>query len=215
MLHIQTFTNNPLAENTYVVSDSTKSAVIIDCGALTLHERSTIQRYVSDNSLILRHALLTHGHFDHIFGAQWVFEVFGLRPQLMEADFPLYLKGCQQLREMFGTHLTFDVPQPDQPLTDGALIPLGEHSLRVIATPGHTPGGCCFFSSSSPSVLFSGDSLFAESIGRTDFPGGSLKTLIESLREKVLTLPPETLVYPGHGSATTIRHELDANAYLI
>lgn len=215
MLHIQTFTNNPLAENTYVVSDSTKSAVIIDCGALTLHERSTIQRYVSDNSLILRHALLTHGHFDHIFGAQWVFEVFGLRPQLMEADFPLYLKGCQQLREMFGTHLTFDVPQPGLPLTDGALIPLGKHSLRVIATPGHTPGGCSFFSSSSPSVLFSGDSLFAESIGRTDFPGGSLKTLIESLREKVLTLPPETIVYPGHGSATTIRHELDANAYLI
>lgn len=213
MLHIQTFTNNPLEENTYVVHDATKQAVIIDCGALTKQERATIRQYVVDNGLTLCYALLTHGHFDHIFGAQWVYDEFGVRPCIMEADLPLYRKGCLQLREMFGTHLQFEIPEADHTLSDGDVVSFGHHHLRVIATPGHTPGGCCFFSPTEPCVLFSGDSLFCGSIGRTDFPGGSLSMLVESLKKQVLTLPASTIVYPGHGPATTIQHEQESNFY--
>lgn len=208
MITVKVFPNNPLDENTYLLYDESKEAVIIDCGALTKDERRTIHQYVQEHSLEPAHFLLTHGHFDHIFGAQWVYDTFGLSPSILEPDLPLYNKGCMQLLEMFGTHLQFSVPNPGKILHDNEEILFGEGiKVKAVATPGHTPGGCCYYISGASPIIFTGDSLFKGGIGRTDFPGGSYEALTKSLKEKVLTLPSSTIVYPGHGASSTIAAE--------
>lgn len=215
MITVKAFPNNPLGENTYILSDGSRQAAIIDCGALTRDEREAIRQYILQESLHPVRALLTHGHFDHIFGAQWVFDTYGLQPEMQEADIPLYQKGCQQIKEMFGTHLQFTVPAPAPPLHDGDTIALGEDMrLQAIATPGHTPGGCCYFMDGRQPIVFTGDSLFRGSIGRTDFPGGNYRQLITSLRDNILTLPPSTTVYPGHGPASSIEEELSSPYFM-
>lgn len=208
MITVKTFINNPLDENTYVVSDASRQAVIIDCGALSATEREAIRQYVLQESLQPVLFLLTHGHFDHIFGAQWVSDAYALSPSMLEPELPLYQKGCRQLHEMFGTHLQFPVPSPGKMLHHGDTLIFGHRTaLHVIATPGHTPGGCCYYIEGPDPMVFTGDSLFKGGIGRTDFPGGSAAALKDSLTSRILSLPPATTVYPGHGAPTTINAE--------
>lgn len=213
MLTIQTFPNNPLEENTYVVSDETKEAVIIDCGAFYRQEKQIIKDYIEQNQLHVVRLLQTHAHFDHIFGAQWASDTYGVFPEVHSADIALYLKGSDQLKEMYGTHLQFPVPKAGSQFQDNTILTFGSHKFFVLHTPGHTPGGCCFYCKEE-NVIFTGDSLFRGSIGRTDFPGGNTHDLVEALLGKVLTLPADTIIYPGHGPTSTVSFEQNNNPYL-
>ncbi len=207
------FTVNPLAENCYVVSDDTREAVIIDCGAKTADERNAISKYIADEGLHPVANLLTHAHFDHTYGMPFIFDTYGLHPRCHPADASLYNKMWMQLTALMGEELEVEMPSLGEPITASSVITFGTHRFSVFETPGHTPGGICFYEQEEK-VLFSGDSLFRMSIGRTDFPGGSYKDLVSSLTAMMATLPPDVTIYTGHGPSTSVSTELTYNPYL-
>lgn len=214
MLKIKTFAVNPIGENTYVVSDDTREAVLIDCGMFSTEEKNRLAEYVEQEQLAIRHILCTHGHFDHLFGCPFVAERYGVLPELHPDDWPLYDRMAEQVRDFIGISYTVKMPSVGTCLHEGDVISFGNHKLTVLHTPGHSPGGVVYYCAEEE-VLFSGDSLFRFSIGRTDLPGGDHRTLVEGLTSKVLTLPESTTVYPGHGPVTTVGDERRANPYLI
>ena len=204
--------NNPLEENTYVVSFLDKRAVIIDCGALYDEEKRRIQEYISSNELTPVAHLLTHGHFDHTFGARFIYETYGLVPVLAQEDAFLFTDQVGQLRKLAG------MDYPGIPFE--AYTPLDEYDLgsiccRALRTPGHTPGGVCYlFQEDGESALFPGDTLFRGSVGRTDHEGGDMLTQLESVRTQLFTLPDDLVVFPGHGPRTSIGWEKQYNMFM-
>lgn len=212
MLKIQTFEVNPLHENCYVVSDDTKECVIIDCGAFTESEQEAIITYISKNGLKPVHNLGTHGHLDHHFGDAAILSAFNLLPEVSDGDEVLMLHSKEAALQMLGMDLNIDLPAGELRLTENNTISFGSHTLRIIRTPGHSRGSVSFYCAEE-NVLFTGDTLFKGSIGRTDFPGGSMFQIISSLRE-LAQLPDTTIVYPGHGPQTSIGFELAHNPYM-
>lgn len=213
-MEVQTFTNRPIDENCYVVSDSeTLDAAIIDCGALRPEDQEAIAAYIQQRGLHVVHHLLTHGHFDHMFGAKWVIDTYGCSPWLHTADADTYNGAKEMAAFIFHRTIDFTVPPAGGFFNEGDEIAVGNLRLRVVHTPGHTPGGCCFYCESE-GVVLSGDSIFYGSIGRTEFPGGSHAALVKSLKEKILTLPSSVKIYPGHGPETDVAQELLMNPYL-
>jgi len=159
--------------------------------------------------------LATHGHVDHIGGAGAIARRYPLTAYIHPDDDWLALDPSAQLRMLWGMVPPGDFapPQRWERLAHGQVLDLAGFSVSVIHTPGHTPGHCCFHVAAE-GVLFSGDQLFAGSIGRTDLPGGDFEALMRSMGERVLTLPPATAVLPGHGPATTLARELETNPFL-
>ena len=210
---IKTFQVNPLQENCYVVSDDTKACVIIDCGAYYDTERQAITNYIRDNELTPTHLLCTHGHFDHNVGNDTIFSEFGLKPEIHADDAALIADVAEQC-EMMGMGMDYDRPSPPigHYLEDGEIISFGNHSFKVIHTPGHSKGGVVFYYEAEK-TLFTGDTLFRMSVGRTDLPGGSWAELMDSLEEKIATLPKDTIAYPGHGPKTLLAEEFSMNPY--
>ena len=204
--------NNPLEENTYIMSFPDKRAVIIDCGAFYDEEKRRIQDYISSHELTLVAHLLTHGHFDHTFGTRFIYETYGLVPVLASEDAFLYTDQVGQLLKLVG------MKYPGIPFE--AYTPLEDYELqsihcRAIRTPGHTPGGVCYlFEDDSEQALFSGDTIFRRSVGRTDHDGGNMLQLLQSIRTQLFPLPDELPVYPGHGPHTTIGFEKQYNMFL-
>ena len=213
MIDIRTFQCNMLQENCYVVSDESREAVIIDCGAFFDEEKQAIASYIDSKQLTPVHLLCTHGHFDHNFGAAFVNERYGLKPELHADDEFLYNASCQQACEMLGANISFDMPPVGHYLTDGEIISFGSHNLKVLHTPGHSPGGIIFYCEEEK-VVFTGDTLFRMSVGRTDLHRGSWGDLMNSLETVVAQLPADTKVYCGHGPQTTIGDELRWNPFL-
>lgn len=213
MLKIQKFVTNMITENCYVVSDETREAVIIDCGAEDAEHEAMIARYIEGEQLRPVRHICTHAHFDHIFGCGFVEEHYHIAPECHTADASLYNDMDQQCLAFLGAHNRHRMPALGHLLSEGEEICFGNHSFQVIHTPGHTPGGVCFYCAQEK-ALFSGDSLFCMSIGRTDFPGGNFEDLRSSLKQKIMTLPADVTVYPGHGDATTIGYERDNNPYM-
>ena len=213
MLNIKTFTCNMLSENCYVVSDETNDCVIIDCGAFYPEEAQAIIRFINDNHLTPRHLLCTHGHFDHCMGNGFIFKAFGLKPKVHHDDSFLMEKMEQQTSEILGIPIHLDVPPVDRYLTDSDTITFGSHTLRLLHTPGHTPGGIVFYEADEH-IAFSGDTLFRMSIGRTDFERGSYEDIQTSLHLLAEQLPADTTVYPGHGPQTTLDDEIRYNPYM-
>lgn len=213
MLNIKSFTVNPLGENTYLLWDETKKAAIVDCGAFFEEEKAAIDSFIIENELQVERLLLTHGHFDHIFGAQHIYDRYGIGPEIGEDDVLNYQAGKEQVRLFMHRDIPLDLPPLKGTFRKGDILSFGNTTLQVIATPGHTLGGVCFYDATD-SVLLSGDSVFQGSIGRTDLPGGNYETLIKSLSEKIMTLPENTRVLPGHGGETTIAYEKMYNPYL-
>ncbi len=213
MLNIKTFPVNPLSENCYVVSDETKEAVIIDCGALYTEERTAISDYIIHEELKPVAHLLTHGHFDHLWGAAYLHELYGLAARCPQADRPLFDNATGQMRDILGHAMACPTGPAGEDITPETIILFGTHQFTILPTPGHTVGGICFYCEDEH-VLFSGDSLFQMSIGRTDFPGGNHWDLINALRHLLRTLPDNVVVYPGHGPKTTIAFERSNNPYL-
>ena len=212
MLRIQTFEVNPLHENCYVVSDDTKECVIIDCGAFTESEQEAIITYINKNGLKPVHNIGTHGHLDHHFGDAAILSAFNLQPEVAEGDKVLMQHPREAALQMLGMDLNIDLPAGNLKLTENEEVKFGSHTFKIIRTPGHSPGSVSFYCAEE-NVLFTGDTLFKGSIGRTDFPGGSMFQIISSLRE-LAQLPDKTIVYPGHGPQTSIGFELAHNPYM-
>ncbi len=197
----------PIQTNCYVVADSaTRDAVVIDPG----DEAPRVLRELAERQWTLRHVLLTHAHFDHIGGVAGLIEATGVPLALHPADLPLLrAKGGAAA---FGLAMPA-CPEPDVLLTPGQTLAAGSLSFEVLFVPGHTPGHVAFYHAGGQ-VVFSGDVLFQQGIGRTDLPGGSYDTLMRSLHDVLLQLPDETVVCSGHGPATTIGAEKLENPFL-
>ena len=210
MLTIKKFTVNPLQENCYVVSDETKECVIIDCGAWANEEQEEIKEYIKSEGLKPVHLIATHGHFDHNWGAKAIGKEYGLKVEIHRSDEQL-LREMTKQGDMFG-FITTESPEIGTILNGNDTITFGSHSLKCIPSPGHTMGGLVFYCEQER-VMFSGDTLFRQSIGRTDLPGGSMFMIINSLRY-LCQLPDDVKVFPGHGPTTTIGFELAHNPYL-
>lgn len=209
MLEIKTFEVGSFGTNMYLVSDGAGNILLIDPACSSLYEQQMLLRYV--NSLPFREGqglgcqiLATHGHLDHLWGAAWACEQWHTPVLMHEADIPM-AKAMQAQYDLFGIGGT-PVPFPLEPITNDSL-PSGRAGVgfSLLSTPGHTPGSVCFYFPED-GVLFSGDTLFQMGYGRTDLPGGDIRQLWRSL-DLLLALPPETVVYPGHGAPTTIAAE--------
>lgn len=214
MIEIKKFCVNPLQENCYVFSDETGECAVIDCGAWYDEEHKAVADYINSHHLKPTHLLCTHGHFDHIMGNQQLFTAYGIKPEVHSGDAFLISDINSQLHAMMGISVSIAQPPIGRWLTDGDIISVGSHQLKVLHTPGHTPGGVCFYCEQEQ-VLFSGDTLFRMSIGRTDFEGGSWQQLTDSLHTVLAPLPLATTVYTGHGPTTTIKDETLMNPYLM
>ena len=207
------FTVNPFDENTYIAWDeTTRHAIIIDPGMMQDHERNVVTKFIEDNQLVMQQVLLTHLHIDHVTSARWMANRYGITvaASQMDAD---YAQALPAQAEHFRLRISVDALTIDQPLTDGDTIMLGDETIYVLAMPGHSRGGLAFYAPDS-ALVFTGDSIFEGSIRRTDLPGGDYGTLIKSIREKILTLPPDTMLIPGHGPTTTVANERDYNPFL-
>jgi glyoxylase-like metal-dependent hydrolase (beta-lactamase superfamily II) len=212
-MKIKQIQNNPFQENTYIVWDeATMEAAIVDCGALFPQEEERIETFVSDNNLKVKYILNTHLHLDHCFGNAWAAERYGILPMAHKDDETLLARMGEQAR-MFGLPFEVKTEKLGGYLKGDDVLMLGENEIKVIHTPGHSRGGLCFYIPSA-GWLVSGDSLFEGSIGRTDLEGGSYATLIKSITERLMTLPEDTVVYPGHGPYTTIGDEKRSNPFL-
>jgi len=213
MIQIERLVCTPMfQENCYLVYDETNEAVIIDCGAYDEREQSALVNRVRELNLQVKHLLATHGHLDHNFGNRAVKEAFGVGPTLHENDDTLYHQISAQAENILGVGLELELPEPEKLITANDKIRFGNTELQVIETPGHTEGSVLFYCPDE-NVVFSGDTLFRGSVGRTDLIGGSMFHLIQSLRA-VSQLPEQTVVYPGHGEKTTIGYELATNPYM-
>ena len=212
MMNIRRFACNMLEENCYVVSDDTGDCVVIDCGAYYDNERAAIVNYIRDNQLNPVHLLVTHGHLDHNFGNNTIYDEFGLKPEASEMDNNLMRALGRQAEVMYSMRLNYDFPEVGKHLTANETITFGTHKLRVLTTPGHSRGSICFVCDAEK-VVFTGDTLFRMSVGRTDFEGGSTQQIIDSLH-RLAKLPDDMVVLPGHGPQSTIGDEKKFNPYM-
>lgn len=213
-MEVKIFAVNPLEVNCYVVSDDTKEAVIIDCGCFHPDEWVEIKNYIVKEQLKVVHLLNTHLHFDHIMGVPMVYNDLGLAPEANKNDLSIYNNVGKQISMFINMNVDhIEMPPLGRELKDGDTIEFGTHSFMVIQTPGHTKGGVCFYCKEE-NALFTGDTLFQCSIGRTDLEGGCYEDIIQSVKERLLVLPPETKVYPGHGPSSSIEFERKYNPYL-
>ena len=212
MLNIQRFVCNMLQENCYVVSDETKECVIVDCGVYYQEERKALVNYIRDNGLVPKHLIATHGHLDHNFGNNTIYEEFGLKVELHHADEDMLQNQDKDVTSFYGLTIDYEMPPIGKLLTAEDTIEFGSHRFTIIETPGHSKGSV-FFYCEEENIAFSGDTLFHYSVGRTDLKGGSMFMLIQSLR-MICQLPDKTIVLPGHGAKTTIGVELAGNPYL-
>lgn len=212
MLNIKKFTCNMLQENCYVVSDETKECMIVDCGAFYPEEQQAIVDYIRTNNLKPMHLVATHGHFDHNFGNDTIYKEFGLKPEIHRKDERLLQTIGDQAMTIVGANIDAEMPAAGRLLSENDTIEFGSHKFVVIETPGHSPGGV-FYYCKEENVAFSGDTLFKGSIGRTDFVGGSMFMLIQSLR-MISQMPDEVKLLPGHGPETSIGEEVAHNPYI-
>lgn len=213
MLTIKRFVCNFLEENCYVVSDDSGECIIIDCGAYFQEEKDAMLHYICDNKLKPVHLVATHGHLDHNFGNMAVYRAFGLAVEVCAEDELLAAHLSDQSRDILGVELNEEQPPVGRLLKQDDTITFGQHTLRVLQTPGHTHGSV-FLYCAEEQLVFSGDTLFRMSIGRTDFAEGSWEEMAHSLHHVVAKLPPDTVVLSGHGPQTTIAEELVHNPYL-
>ncbi len=197
----------PLGVNCFILGcEETGQGAVIDAGG----DARDIIAVVERRGLSIAHIINTHGHFDHIGANRALKERFGANLMIHAADIPL-LGRAADIAKAYGIPGE-NSPQPDTCLEDGMEISFGRLAMTVLHTPGHSPGGCCFYLEAERKII-TGDTLFADSIGRTDLPGGSHEQLLDSVRAKLFTLPDNVVAYPGHGPETTIGHEKRHNPY--
>lgn len=210
-MKIKRFEFNMFPVNCYVISDETGEAAIIDAGCFFPEEQQMLKQYIADNKLTVKHLLNTHLHLDHVFGNPFILREFGLKAEACQLDEFLLAKLPDQCR-MFGFSPNEAPVGLGHYIEDGEIIRFGHTELQAIQVPGHSPGGMVYYCKAD-ACLFSGDVLFQGSIGRADLEGGDFNELIEQISCRLLTLPDETLVYPGHGEPTSIGKEKMENPF--
>lgn len=211
MLKIHTFQFNSFQECCALAWDQTGEAIIIDPGFYNESEASELYNKIEKENLSPKMILLTHGHFDHVFGAKECAEKFNI-PILMHEEDRVILENNHLIAPLFGLQSPI-CDFSTTPINDGEILSFGNTSFKVITTPGHSPGGVCYYFEEEK-VLFSGDTLFAGSIGRTDNLLGDYDKLIVSIMDKLMGLDSDTGVVPGHGPTTNIGHERTHNPFL-
>lgn len=212
MIKIGVLPFNPFQENTYVVSDHTGECVVIDAGNYSAREDNALTNYIRENGLTPVLALNTHGHVDHILGVDYVKRTFGV-PFALHGDDRFLVESAPQHGAIYGLDVK-SVPVVEVDLKGRDEVTFGETALRVIHTPGHTPGHVAFYEEGEK-ILFTGDTLFRESIGRTDLPGGDYSWIMKSILEKLIPLGDDVRFYPGHGPQSTIGHETLYNPFVV
>ena len=211
MIQVKSFVCNPYQENTYILFDESKECVIIDPGMYTGQEQNAVLNFIKDEQLKPVLLLNTHCHIDHVLGNKFISDTFGLIPQFQKGELPV-LTAVPSYAPQMGIRYEIS-PIPEKFLDEEGSIYFGKSSLKSIFAPGHSPAHLCFYSQTDK-FLIGGDVLFYGSIGRTDLPGGNHALLIKNIKEKILILPDDVTVFPGHGGETTIGFEKTHNYYL-
>ena len=212
-MNVVKFVFNPIQENTYIVWDETKECIIIDAGNMSAREDKVLAEFIEEQGLKPVLAVNTHCHFDHILGVEFLKMTYGVPFAASSADLDL-LKSGRASGAMFGMELGALPESIDIDLASTEEIHFGNTTLRVIPTPGHTPGCVSLYHEESKS-LFTGDTLFRESIGRTDLPGGDYPTIMRSILKHILPFGDEVTIYPGHGEKSNIGHESLYNPFVV
>ena len=199
---IKIFREPPIDNNNYLVIDEeTREAALIDCSSVD----SSVKQAIEENNATLKYILLTHGHFDHVAGIRR-----SAAKVVMNENDTKILNQVNNYLPMFGMP-EITIPQIDIFVKDGDVLKLGNIDIKVIHTPGHTQGGVCYL---IDKVLFSGDTIFKEAVGRCDLEGGDFNQIVESIENKIFTLPDDTIIYPGHGTSTNVAWEKENNRFL-
>jgi hydroxyacylglutathione hydrolase len=212
MLTVKSFEFSPIQENTYILYNEFNDCIIIDPGCYYDAEKDKLVAFLAENKLKPTMLINTHCHLDHVFGNKFIAEKYNLTLQMHENEKPV-LAFAPTSGLMY--NLPFDNYEGDFIyLNEGDTLKLGDDELQILLTPGHSPGSLSFYSAKNNFVI-GGDVLFRNSVGRSDLPGGNHEQLIKSIKEKLLILPADTIVYNGHGPATTIGEEKRNNPYLV
>ena len=210
-MNIASFTFNAFSENTYILSDDTKQCCIVDPGCNSPDEQSQLSNYIESNNLIPVKLVNTHCHIDHVLGNKYVADKYKLK-LISHRGEQIVLDNMENVARMYGIAYTKS-PNISEFLDEGDVLEFGDSKLKVLFTPGHSPASISFFHQASMQLI-AGDVLFQGSIGRTDLPGGDHATLIESIKQKLLPLGDNVVVYSGHGPSTTIGAEKQHNPFL-
>lgn len=206
-MKIEKYVIGIIGTNCYLVTnEETRQTVVID----PADAPPELMNHIKSEGLLIEAILLTHGHFDHTMGIEGFLKEYKVPVYMHKDDEPML--SDPEMNPSFAYISDYKIPDIEY-IKDGQVLKLAGYDFEVFHTPGHTPGGCCFYVRSE-GVLFSGDTLFSGSVGRTDFPGGSMSDLIHSIQEKLLPLPDDTFVYPGHMDDTTIEQERKFNPFL-
>jgi glyoxylase-like metal-dependent hydrolase (beta-lactamase superfamily II) len=211
MLKIKTFTFNPFQENTYLLYNEQKEAILIDPGCYEEYEKQELSQFLEDNNIEIKLLLNTHCHVDHVLGNNFIEQKYGLVTRMHELELPIF-RAVASYASNYGFVYQAASESTDY-LLDFEQINFGDDTLEVLFCPGHSPGSVCFYNAKQ-NFLIAGDVLFNRSIGRTDLPGGDYATLIRSIKNRLMNLPSETLVYSGHGPSTTIGNEKQNNPFI-
>jgi hydroxyacylglutathione hydrolase len=210
-MKIHRFVFSPIGVNTYILADDNGECAIIDCGCYDNSEFNELKEYINENKLKPKKLLNTHLHLDHVFGNRFVLQEYGLKTHATREE-KKNLSSATQHAELFGLIMP-EPPGIGTYIEGGQMIFAGKISLQCLFVPGHTDGSIAFYCESG-NFVFTGDALFAGSIGRTDLPGGDHQTLLNSIKENLLNLPDDIIVYPGHGPETKIGVERQHNPFL-
>ncbi|TKG94786.1 MBL fold metallo-hydrolase [Puteibacter caeruleilacunae] len=211
MIFLKKFVFNPVQVNTFILYDETKEAVIIDAGCWNQSERDQLDQFISENELKPVKLINTHGHFDHMLGVEYVRGTYKLELAMHKDDEP-FVETAVAHGDRFGIPVE-PIENPEKELKDGEIVRFGNSELEVIHLPGHSPGGVAFYCAKQKFIIV-GDVLFHGSIGRTDLHMGDYDTLIHSIKSRIMPLPEEVKVFPGHGPETSVGFEKRNNAFL-
>ncbi|MFI5170740.1 MAG: MBL fold metallo-hydrolase [Chitinophagales bacterium] len=211
MARIVSFTFNPFYENTYIIYDETGESVIVDPGNYSKNEDEELSGFITENKLKPVYLINTHCHIDHVLGNRFVADRYKV-PLVMHKNEITLLNEVVNYAPSMGINYKRS-PEPEIFLDEGDEFKFGETTFKILFTPGHSPASICFYNEKDKFIV-SGDVLFFDSIGRTDLTGGNYNTLIASIKNKLMMLPDEVKVYPGHMQATTIGRERKMNPFL-
>ena len=213
MIKVYKITANLFEECTHIIWDETGEAVIIDCGVYKPGERERFMQFIEEEGLRPVRLLLTHAHHDHLYGNDLIRDRYGLLPEVHRDDEWIMKDHLLIRMAQIYRNYPYEVPMPEHYLTDGEEIPFGNHKLKVIHTPGHSPGSV-FFYCEEEGIAFSGDTLYDDDIGSTNLAGGDYERMMDSIDRIMQLLPDDTVIYPGHGDNTTVGNERKYNPFL-
>ncbi len=212
MINVHYFAFGPFQENTYVLWDETKECIILDPGNSNTSENKKLSHFIEEKQLTVKRLILTHAHVDHISGNRYIFDTYGLLPEVHKDDV-YFIEKQLPTANMYGIPAE-QSPMPVSFINEGDVIKFGNSELNTLHTPGHSPGSISYYSLEDKFII-GGDVLFYGSIGRTDLPLGHHDTLIKSIKEKLFPLGDDMKVYSGHGMPTTIGFERMNNPFLV